>query len=183
MNSQDATERRIVLTGGNVRHHHFYLHNCESLLPGDAIGGGNRNAPGAPLSVRFEPGQTVQTDVAGDKMIFRCRAAMREFLEGTAAEEGDVVVLERTGERGFDVRLEKKSIGERGRLGYPNRILRALPEPPHFDVVWLISLHGVADDGSYAYDAICLQEENGNAPVWRIDIAPGFDDWNVKRVQ
>jgi hypothetical protein len=66
---------------------------------------------------------------------------------------------------------------------YPNRILRALPEPLHFDVVWLISLHGVADDGSYAYDAICLHEENGNAPVWRVDIAPGFDGWNVKQVQ
>ncbi len=66
---------------------------------------------------------------------------------------------------------------------YPNRVLRALPEPLHFDVVWLISLHGAADDGSYAYDAICLHEEGGNAQTWRIEIAPGFDGWTVTRVQ
>lgn len=98
---------RITLTGGNVRNHHFYLRDCQLLLPSGAIGGKNKDELGQPFTVRFEPGQTVETDVDGEKMIFRNRAAIREFLESSAASEGDVVVLERTADRVIEVRLEK----------------------------------------------------------------------------
>ncbi len=66
---------------------------------------------------------------------------------------------------------------------FPNRILRGLPEPLHFDLVWLISLHGVAEDGSYSYDVVGLYWDGGNAPTWRISISPDFLTWRVQRVQ
>jgi hypothetical protein len=98
---------RITLTGGNIRRYHFYLRHCRSLIPPGAIGGKNKSDLGQPITVRFEPGQTIETDVAGDKMIFRNRGAVRDFLENSAAAEGDVVVVERTGDRVLEVRLEK----------------------------------------------------------------------------
>jgi hypothetical protein len=70
-----------------------------------------------------------------------------------------------------------------GGAWYPNRVLRALPRPLHFDVVWLISLHGVTDDGAYVYDVVGLYRSDGNAPAWRVRIAPDFSSWSVKRVQ
>jgi hypothetical protein len=66
---------------------------------------------------------------------------------------------------------------------FPNRVLRGLPSPLHFDVVWLISLHGVADDGGYVYDVVGLYWDQGNAPAWRVRITPSFDAWGVERVQ
>jgi hypothetical protein len=70
-----------------------------------------------------------------------------------------------------------------GGAWYPNRVLRALPRPLHFDVVWLISLHGVSDDGAYAYDVVGLYWDGGNAPAWRVRIAPDFESRTVERVQ
>ena len=100
-------QSRITLTGGNIRNHHFYLRDCQSLLPSGSVGGKNKESPGQPFTVRFEPGQTIETDVDGDKMIFRNRGAVRDFLESTAASVGDVVIVERTADRVLEVRLEK----------------------------------------------------------------------------
>lgn len=97
---------RITLTGGNVRNHHFYLRDAASLLPADSIGGKNADERALPITVRFTPGPTVETDVDGAKMIFRDRSAVRTFMESAAAVEGDVVVLELTGPRTVEVTLE-----------------------------------------------------------------------------
>ncbi len=97
----------IVLTAGNIRNHHFYLRGCPEIIPEGGLGGNNKSHPGETFTVRFEPGSTVQTDVAADKMIFRDRKATRDFLERSAAEEGDVVVLDRIGTREVSVRLTK----------------------------------------------------------------------------
>jgi hypothetical protein len=35
----------------------------------------------------------------------------------------------------------------------------------------------------YLYDVVDLYWENGNAPAWRLRIAPDFDSWRVERVQ
>jgi len=96
----------VKLTDGNVGNHHFYLRECASLIPDGGIGGKNKTQPGVNFTVRFQPGPTVETDVAGDKMIFRCRGAMREFLEASAAIAGDRVVIERSGDRQLTIWLE-----------------------------------------------------------------------------
>lgn len=98
---------RVKLTAGNIRNHHFYLRQCQSVIPEGGVGGKNKDQQGTPFAVRFAPGSTVETDVDGDKMILRNRKAVREFLEASAAAEGDVVVVERAGERSITVWLER----------------------------------------------------------------------------
>jgi len=67
---------------------------------------------------------------------------------------------------------------------HPNRLANRVHNTLHFDVAWLASLHGVAEDGAYHYDVTCLHlDDQGNAPVWRVSIAPGFDGWRVQRIQ
>lgn len=67
---------------------------------------------------------------------------------------------------------------------HPNRIAKRVHNTLHFDVAWLASLHGVAEDGAYDYDVTCLYlDVQGKAPVWRVSIAPGFDGWRVQRIQ
>lgn len=99
----------IELTGGNLRNNHIYLHKASHLIPPDAIGGGNRRAaaPGT-VSVTFEPGMTVETDIAGDKMIFRTRGPVRDFLARSGASEDDEVCIEHDGPRSLRVSLKRK---------------------------------------------------------------------------
>lgn len=67
---------------------------------------------------------------------------------------------------------------------HPNRVARRVDNSLHFDAAWLVSLHGVASDGTYDYDVACLDwDDQGNAPIWRVSIAPGFDGWKVQRIQ
>ncbi len=98
---------RVKLTGGNVRNFHFYLRDCLDVIPAGGIGGKNKGSPGEAFTVRFEPGTTVETDVDGDKLIFRNRKAVRAFFEASAASEGDVVVIEKSGDRSLTVWLER----------------------------------------------------------------------------
>lgn len=98
---------RIPLTGGNIRNSHFYLRAVRHLLPRDAIGGSNKSAAGQPISVSFAPGQTIETDIDGEKMIFRDRAAVRAFFDVVRPQEGDHVLFRRLSERRFAASLER----------------------------------------------------------------------------
>lgn len=97
---------RVPLTEGNVKNYHFYLRTCPNIIPADGLGGKNAGEPGKPFTVRFEPGMTVETDVDGAKMILRNRKAVRDFFERSAASAGDVVVIERSGDRVLSIRLQ-----------------------------------------------------------------------------
>lgn len=90
---------RIPLSGGNLRNGHFSLRSAWHVLLADSIGGGNRDAAGRPITVAFEPGGVVETDIAGDNMILRERSAISAFFDRSGAREGDEVVLHRTGDR------------------------------------------------------------------------------------
>jgi hypothetical protein len=97
---------KMPITGGNLRNHHFYLRTCTHLIPEGGVGGKNREDPGQPFQVMFEPGTTVETDVDGSKMILRNRQAVRDFFKRTGASEGDFVVIERVADRQLLVRLQ-----------------------------------------------------------------------------
>lgn len=87
----------VELTEGNVRNYHIYLRGME-WLPRSTIGGSNAaETADEQLSVTFSPGRTVKTDVAGDKMIFRERGAVKDFFEKIGAVGGTRVVVELTG--------------------------------------------------------------------------------------
>jgi len=85
----------IEISGGNIRNHHIYLGDASSLFPKSVVGGKNTSeAAKEELSVEFVPGSTIRTDIAGDKMIFRNRAAVREFFEVAGVVEGDRILVE-----------------------------------------------------------------------------------------
>jgi len=94
----------IRLTEGNLRNNHFYLRTAESLLPSDCIGGSNKSDLGRAIRVTFEPGPSIECDVAGDKMILRARAQVRDFFERSGSRAGDTLRFMRVGERDFLVR-------------------------------------------------------------------------------
>lgn len=58
-------------------------------------------------------------------------------------------------------------------------VARALPDPLHFDAVWVIGLHGV-DEGAYAYDVCRLASPSVPPLRARLTIAADFKGWAVK---
>lgn len=101
----------VPLTAGNVKHNHIYLRRAADILPDDVIGGSNRNSV-APhrLVVVFNPGATVETDIAGDRMILRSRSAVGEFFARSGAKAGDFVCIERNGPRSLRIALRGKKV-------------------------------------------------------------------------
>lgn len=98
---------RIPLTAGNLRNAHIYLRQARHLLTEDSIGGSNSDAAGTQLTVTFVPGSTIDTDVAGDKMIFRNRAAVRQFFDLSDAAAGDAVEITSLAPRKLQIRLAR----------------------------------------------------------------------------
>lgn len=81
-----------VLTEGNLNNNHFYLGSYLHLFPADAIGGSNR-ASVAPRTLLLDWGGhgLVETDIAGDKKIFRERGWAKSFFIQNEARPGDKV--------------------------------------------------------------------------------------------
>jgi hypothetical protein len=99
----------IQLTAGNVRNGHFYLRTAERLLPSDCIGGSNKSQAGVNIRVKFNPGMLLESDVAGDKMILRSRAQVRDFFGRTGAQAGDRLRFGRVGHHDFVVTLGRET--------------------------------------------------------------------------
>ena len=102
-----ATSVDIPLSGGNIRNGHFYLRRAVHLLPHDCIGGSSKAQAAKNIHVNFDPGTTVETDIAGDKMILRSRSQVRDFFERTGAKEGDYLRLSRIAEYSYVVALRR----------------------------------------------------------------------------
>jgi hypothetical protein len=101
------TTRNLVLTDGNIRNAHIYLRSVRDLLPADAIGGPDKGEAARSLTVSFDGGETVESDVAGDKMILRERGAVRRFLAEHRAQAGDEMVLGFSGDRTISVSFRR----------------------------------------------------------------------------
>ena len=87
-----SDEIMLKLTAGAIRQGNMSVRKALHLLPDNVIGGSNReDAAIRQLTVVFHPGATVETDVAGDKMLLRCRGAVSDFFARASAKEGDVV--------------------------------------------------------------------------------------------
>lgn len=98
MKSAPRSAASLKLTGGNIRNKHFYVKGLEEITPPDTTGGPNAAARAAnSITVTFVPGQTIETDIAGDKMILRNRSAVGDFFERVSAKEGDRIVVEYDG--------------------------------------------------------------------------------------
>lgn len=66
---------------------------------------------------------------------------------------------------------------------FPNKIARAMPNPPHFEAVWVMSLQKVEGDGAYIYGVTHLDVSGGDAPAFLVRISKDFDTWEVTRQQ
>jgi hypothetical protein len=70
-----------------------------------------------------------------------------------------------------------------GGAWYPNRVARALPDPLHFDTVWVMGLQGIVD-GAYVYGVCNLSAvATADCPSFRVRLTPAFDGWTVERIQ
>jgi hypothetical protein len=65
---------------------------------------------------------------------------------------------------------------------HPNRLARALPNPLHFETVWIAGLQKV-EDGAYIYGVTHLDVSGGNAPTFLVRISKDFDTWEVTDLQ
>lgn len=101
---------QTTLTQGNLTHSHIYLRGFFDRFPSDAVGGSNR-AEAAPRLVLVDWGgpTSVETDLCGEKQIFRARSWIREFFAANNAEAGDEVLIEEAAPYAYRVRLNKAS--------------------------------------------------------------------------
>jgi len=114
MSTSTASEAIITLTNPKVKSKHIYITNARHLLPNDVYGGSKITDP-APrlLTVTFEPGQTVQTDIPTDartgrpRNFLRERGAIRDFLERIGAQVRDEILITRTAP--YTLRISKKA--------------------------------------------------------------------------
>ncbi|MGG5812481.1 hypothetical protein [Falsiroseomonas sp. CW058] len=89
-------EVTVVLTDGAIRNGNLSVRTALHLLPESVVGGSNRNSAAARrVTVIFDPGETVETDIDGDKMLLRCRGAVSDFYAKSGAKSGDLVRLQR----------------------------------------------------------------------------------------
>ena len=65
---------------------------------------------------------------------------------------------------------------------HPNRVAKQLPDPLHFEAVWVTGLHHV-EAGEYIYSVAQLDVSEGNAATWLVRIGKDFDTWEIERIQ
>lgn len=96
------------LSGGNIRNTHINLGPVLHFFPADAIGGSNKHKAAAKnLEITFSPGRVIHTDIDGKKKFLRERGAVADFFARSGAEEGDIVVIERTAPYAFTFSLRR----------------------------------------------------------------------------
>jgi len=105
--------KRISLTGGNIRNCHISVTRLRDLLPPDCFGAANKkNGAGRPVVIHLEGlNSTIETDVGRDaktgrpRSHFRERGWIRKFFDLHNAKAGDVVEVERLGDREYRLRF------------------------------------------------------------------------------
>jgi hypothetical protein len=104
---EGGIERIVIrLTQGNLNNNHIYLRKHLDFFPPDAIGAANAHeGEGTLLTLHFEGLlEPVETDIAGDKKIFRCRGEVGRFFAHYGLSEGDHVVIERLSAHEYRIR-------------------------------------------------------------------------------
>jgi len=105
--------KRISLTGGNIRNFHIPVTRLRDLLPSDCFGAANKkNGGGRPVLIHLDGlNKTIETDVGRDaktgtpRSHFRERGWIRKFFDLHNAKAGDVLEVERLGDREYRLRF------------------------------------------------------------------------------
>ncbi|WP_273786544.1 ASCH domain-containing protein [Brucella intermedia] len=100
-----------VLTQGNIDHNHIYLRQFFDRFPKDVVGGPNRAARASrDISITWDGGPLVITDLDGSKKLFRARGWIGSFFRYNNARAGDCVVVEQGAAYCYRVRIVGRSI-------------------------------------------------------------------------
>lgn len=103
---------RSVLTQGNLNNNHFYLRDCISSFPKEALGGSNRaSAAARTLTINWGGALPAVTDIDLTKKIFRDRSWVRSFFADNGARAGDIVEITETAPFCYQVTLVRASAG------------------------------------------------------------------------
>lgn len=103
-------KRLFKVTAGNLRNHHIYVNGHYDFFPTDCVGAAKRQANGEGKSIEIVLDgldETVETDIgteAGNgkpRRFFRGRWWVRKFFERHKVKTGDVLAMERLGERRY----------------------------------------------------------------------------------
>lgn len=99
-----------VLTQGNIDHNHIYLREFFSRFPKDAVGGSNKAEKASrDISIMWDGGPLVFTDLDGSKRFFRARGWIGSFFRYNRARAGDLVVVEEDTPYRYRVRIEGRA--------------------------------------------------------------------------
>jgi hypothetical protein len=103
-------KRLLRVSAGNLRNSHIYVSGHFDFFPPECIGASRRNCNGNGTGIEvFLDGlnRTVETDIGSDartgepRRFFRGRTWVREFFERHEVKTGDVLAIERLGERRY----------------------------------------------------------------------------------
>ncbi len=90
----DISSRTIGVSAGNIKNNHIYLKSILDFFPPDTIGGKNKSElASCTVTVDYGAGVTVETDIAGDKKIFRKRTWVKDFFARNQFQPGDRIVI------------------------------------------------------------------------------------------
>jgi len=79
-----------------IRNGNLSVRTALHLLPDGVVGGSNRDSAAVRgVTVVFDPGETVETDIDGDKMLLRCRGAVSDFYARSGVKAGNLVRMHR----------------------------------------------------------------------------------------
>ena len=91
-NAQTVDEIIVELTAGAIKNGNICVRPALDWLPKSVFGGSNKTtAAASSLTIVFTPGETVETDIASDKMLLRCRGAVLDFIKRSGAVPGNRV--------------------------------------------------------------------------------------------
>jgi ASC-1-like (ASCH) protein len=96
----------IEVTSGNLRNNSLYSSKVIDRFPPWSIGGRDKSKAARPITLVFHQGPTVQTDIVGDRKLFRTRAWGKWFDEHSVSP-GDHVVFTPVGRSTFWVGLSR----------------------------------------------------------------------------
>ena len=94
----------IEVSAGILRDRHIDLRGMLGLFPSDCLGGSDRTA--ASHAIRLRLGS--ETDIDEGESAFRERGAVRRFFENERVAEGDLLLIERVGDRSYNVSKASK---------------------------------------------------------------------------
>ena len=95
----------IRLTESDIKYDYIHLHEHKDFFPPDSVGASSKKkGEGKPLRLHVKGiAETIDTDIAGGKMIFRKRGWCSRFFDFYRLRAGDEVVIEKVSDYEYKV--------------------------------------------------------------------------------